>query len=233
MPPSVLTQAEFKDRSHFPVVPQYVLDLIKRTVLPEIEAAVDFALETYYRDRYNNMYVLGTVLWGNLAERLKKLAGHNWKLSTFSNDIIISTEYEGVTYSFRVLKVHPETRMPKGKSAKEERVLLLTGLEEFFCKRHSTCLNIGYDVSLALGLGSVTIDMLWDHTKICMATTLEVLRTPNEMDITNVYAEALSGAVQMEDVEDEAPTTTSEAPVEDELPDTTREAPIVRIKKNE
>jgi hypothetical protein len=179
------------------------------------------------------MYVLGTVLWGNLAERLKKLAGHNWKLSTYSNDIIISTEYDGTTYSFRVLKVHPETRIPNGKSAKEERILLLTGLDKFFCERHSTCLNIGYDVSLALGLGSVTIDMLWDHAQVCMATTLEVLRTPNEIDLANVYAVAPIGAMHVEDAGYEVPSTANEAPVEDELPDTTREVPIVRIKKNE
>ena len=179
-PPSVLTAMELS----------HLIKTIKQHIAPEIVGATDYALSAYEIDEENNRpnasYLVGANLWGNLNGRLGK---KDWlRMTSLEDGCRITIPIFNKPIQLNVLKVHPVTRIPLGGKSLKKRLShdsqgILPIIYTMLPARYE--LNIGYDVSLAAGLGKITLDRIYGSGKDAIAVTEGLIYDYGAIDIVS------------------------------------------------
>lgn len=160
-------------RSTPEVIPQAVIEKLNKHVTPHIVEACHRALQAYeMAEPYGDQYVLGTFVFGTIANRLRyALSSTEVTIDEIANDIVVKVVNEGHTYSFRVHRVDTQTRVPRGgkrvkQAAVESKVLFLSkDIEEICLDYRRSSLIIAYDVNIADGLGTISIERIYPTAK--------------------------------------------------------------------
>jgi hypothetical protein len=146
-------------------LPDVVIERLKRDIVPHIIAASESALEAHsIGGKYSGQYIIGTHAYSIAANRilLEVRRCGDWDVVARSNDIILNTVHDGKTYSFRIHRVDPDSREPRGgKMAKQAALFLSDDIGNHFLYYNKGNMVVGYDISEATGLGKITIEILF------------------------------------------------------------------------
>lgn len=177
-PPSVLPALELS----------ILVKAIKKHIAPEIVGATDYALSAYEIDEENNRpnasYLVGANLWGNLNGRLGKI---DWlRMTSLEDGCRITIPVYNKHIQLNILKVHPETRIPLGGKSLKKRLsrdhqVVLPFIYATLPAHYE--LNIGYDVSLAAGLGKITLDRIYGSGKNSIAVQESLIYDYGAIDL--------------------------------------------------
>lgn len=160
------------ERSSRLILPQGLVRSLRSEIVPAIRASVDVGYEAYDLDpTHNDQQNLSHYTWRNLLNRMKGLESSLWQVKTSSNDLRLVAKVGRSEYVFRIHRVNPKTRLPRGgrlakKAAFEAQWRFLSAeLEEKFLSFNKGNMIIGYDLSEVTGLGKITVEMLIPTTK--------------------------------------------------------------------
>ncbi|WP_156952660.1 hypothetical protein [Maridesulfovibrio frigidus] len=159
-----------------------LIEVLESKLVPCIEESVGVTLSAYELDREINQlmpgYIVGCYLYANLLSRLQ---GEEWiQTPQNSNEACkITLRVKGRLISINISKVDPDTRIPTGAKSLKKKLghkMHLPGMVEYYENQtFPSELNIGYDVSIASGLGKVTLDRICGTEKKQIALTEAVL----------------------------------------------------------
>lgn len=145
---------------------------MRKTILPEIEAAAEDALRSHSAaegpdgENFSDNWVLGCACWRILFNRLNtRLEKHPFFKKKVSRNVMkISCPNGDEIFAFYVYRVNDDLRVPRGvKSIKvylEQQLWLSDEIKSSALAQSSGVNIIGYDISIESGLGNIILDRL-------------------------------------------------------------------------
>ncbi len=167
-----------------------LINILSEKIVPCINQAADFALTVYELDEAitsrNPNYIIGVNSYIHLYSQFYDI---DWTESPPSNKegCQVTVKVQGINVPINVSKVDAKTRVPTSAKSLKKRLLdgnLLPGLGKYIKTEISNFeLNIGYDVSIATGVGKITLDRVFSEGKR-VYTINEALLFDSQLDST-------------------------------------------------